>query len=204
MKTGCTSLERNAGRGPGRAPADITGRRFGRLTALQPLGRVDSRGSALWLCRCDCGAELELSYNNIMYTNQKSCGCQKREHEQRLNTYLVHVAGTSVDMLRSKKVPTDNTSGYRGVYFIRGKYVAKIVFQKKAYYLGAFDEIQEAARVRQEAETVLFDGAAEHYSRWKTRAEADPQWGVRNPVQITVEQREDKTLDVRFQPELAG
>ena len=40
-------------------------------------------------------------------------------------------------------MPADNTTGYKGVYFVRGKYVAKIVFQKKAYYLGNFDDIEE-------------------------------------------------------------
>ena len=190
-----------SGRKRGRAMTDITGQRFGRLTAVHPLGRTDRRGSVLWLCRCDCGQELELSYNIIMYTNQKSCGCQRREHEQKLNTYLTHVAGTSVEMLRSKKIPTDNTTGCRGVYWIRGKYVAKIVFQKKAYYLGTFDDMEEAVHARREAEAVLFDGAADHYARWKQRAETDPQWGQENPVSITVEQKQDKTLDVRFYPE---
>lgn len=188
--------------GRGRARADITGRRFGRLTALYPLSGADSRGSALWHCRCDCGAELELSYNNIMYTNQVSCGCQRREHEQNLNTYLTHVAGTSVEMLRSKKVPTDNTSGHKGVYWIRGKWVAKIVFRKKAFYLGTFDDIADAVSARQAAEEALFDTVADHYTRWKRRAETDPGWGERNPVEITVEQREDKTLNVRCLPEI--
>lgn len=129
------------------------------------------------------------------------CGCQRREHEQKLNTYLTHVAGTSVDMLRSKKIPTDNTTGCRGVYWIRGKYVAKIVFQKKAYYLGAFDDMEQAVHARREAEAVLFDGVADYYARWKQRAEADPRWGQENPMAITVEQKQDKTLDVRFYPE---
>ena len=195
------SADPGRGRKRGRAMTDITGQRFGRLTALHPLGRTDSRGSVLWLCRCDCGQELELSYNIIMYTNQKSCGCQRREHEQKLNTYLTHVAGTSVDMLRSKKIPTDNTTGCRGVYWIRGKYVAKIVFQKKAYYLGAFDDMEQAVHARREAEAVLFDGVADYYARWKQRAEADPRWGQENPMAITVEQKQDKTLDVRFYPE---
>ena len=48
-----------------------------------------------------------------------------------MQTFLTHVAGTSVDMLKSKKIPTDNTTGYKGVYLIRGKYVAKIVFQNE-------------------------------------------------------------------------
>ena len=186
----------------GRAMTDITLRQFGDLTALRPLGRVDSRGSVLWLCRCACGKELELSYNNIMYTHQVSCGCRKRAHEQKLNTYLTHVAGTSVEMLRSRKIPADNTSGCKGVYWIRGKWVAKIVFRKKAWYLGAFDSFEDAVRARREAEEVLFDGAADHLARWKSRADRDPEWAEQNPVRITVEQRQDRTLAVRFQPEL--
>lgn len=107
----------------------------------------------------------------LKYTKTKSCGCQKKEHDQKLKTFLTHVAGTSVDMLKSKKIPADNTSGYKGVYIIRGKYVAKIVFQNKAYYLGTYDDIQDAVIARKEAEEVLFDRVAEHYQKWKCCAE---------------------------------
>ena len=120
---------------------DISGQRFGRLVALFPSRRYDPSGSVVWHCRCDCGKETDLSYNTLVYTNQKSCGCQKKEHDQKLKTFLTHVAGTSVDMLKSKKVPKDNTTGYKGVYFVRGKYLAKIVFQKKQYYLGTYENI---------------------------------------------------------------
>lgn len=171
------------------------------LTALHPTGQCDSKGSLIWHCRCDCGNEVDVSYNSLMYTNQKSCGCLKREHEQKLNTYLTHVAGTSVDILKSKKVPTDNTTGYKGVYWIRGKYVAKIVFQKKAYYLGTYDDIEEAAEARKEAEEVLFDGVAEYYAKWKTRANQDPQWAKENPVQIIVTQHDGK-LAVTLLPKI--
>ena len=120
------------------AYVDITGQRFGRLVALYPSRRYDKSGSVVWHCQCDCGNEVDVPYNSLMYANQKSCGCQKKEHDQKLKTFLTHVAGTSVDMLKSKKVPTDNTTGYKGVYLIRGKYVAKIVFQKKQYFLGTY------------------------------------------------------------------
>lgn len=149
---------------------------------------------------CKCGNEVDVSYKSLMYTNQKSCGCLKREHEQKLNTYLTHVAGTSVDTLKSKKVPTGNTTGYKGVYWIRGKYVAKIVFQKKAYYLGIYDDIEEATEARKEAEEVLFDCVAEYYAKWKTRADQDPQWAKENPVQIFVNPNDDKRLSVCFLP----
>lgn len=184
------------------AYADITGRKFGRLTALYPAKRYDKGGSVIWMCRCDCGNEVEVSYNSLMYTNLKSCGCQKKEHDQKLQTFLTHVAGTSIDLLKSKKVPTDNTTGYKGVYLIRGKYVAKIVFQKKAYYLGVFDRIEDAAEARKEAEAVLFDGVAEHYKMWKERADMDPEWAEKNPVQVIVTQDADKRLVVKCWPEV--
>lgn len=74
-----------------------------------------------------------------------------------------------MDALKSKKVPTDNTTGYKGVYLIRGKYVAKIVFQKKQYFLGTYENIEDAAEARREAEVVLFDGSAKHYRKQKDK-----------------------------------
>lgn len=181
---------------------DITGKKFHRLTALYRVGdKVDRSGSVVWHCRCDCGNEVDFSYNDLMYSNIKSCGCQKKEHDQKLGTFLTHVAGTSIDAIKSKKVPTDNTTGYKGVYLTRGKYMAKIVFRGKQYFLGTYENIEDAARARMEAEEVLFDGVAEHYRLWKEKADADPLWGEENPIQIIVSQTNGR-LNVKFIPEL--
>lgn len=126
--------------------------------------------------------EIAVSYNVLMYSNLRSCGCQKKEHDQKLQSFLVHVDGTSIDMLKSRKIPTDNTTGCRGVYLVRGTYMARIVFQKKQYFPGAYDRIEDAAAVRKEAEEVLFDGVAEHYRLWKEKADAAPVWGAENPI----------------------
>ena len=85
---------------------------------------------------------------------------------------------------------------------IRGKYVAKIVFQKKVYYLGAFDRIEDAAEVRRRAEETLFDGAAEHYRKWKERADIEPEWAEENPIQVIVSQNVDRSFAIEFQPEI--
>lgn len=187
------------------AYADITGKKFGRLTALYPVRDKKnlSTASMIWRCKCDCGNEADVSYNNLMYANQKSCGCQKKEHDKKLSTLLTHVASTSIESVRSKKIPKDNTTGYKGVYFIRGKYVAKIVFQKKPYYLGTFDNIEDAAEARKEAEEILFDAVSEHYRKWKARADVDDIWAEENPFQVIVTQRDDKKLSVILLPELA-
>ncbi len=182
------------------ASSDISGQKFERLTALYPTEKRDAKGSVIWHCRCDCGNEVEVSYNSLMYTHIQSCGCRKKEHDQELGGYLTHVAGTSVDMLKSKKVPTNNTTGTKGVYFIRGKYVAKIVLQKKAYYLGTYSTIEEAIEARRKGEELLHTGTAEYYARWKALADVDPEWAEENPISICVERDGYGELSVRFEP----
>ena len=182
---------------------DISGQKFNRLTALYPTEKRSPTGGVIWHCQCDCGNEIDVAYNNLVYCNMKSCGCQKREHDAKLKDFLVHVDGTSLDAIKSKKVPADNTTGYKGVYLIKGKYVAKIVFQKKAYHLGTYDNIEDAARARKEAEEILFGGVSEYYERYRKCAEADPEWARKNPVKINVS-KVGNELSVTITPVLAG
>ena len=53
---------------------DITGQRFGKLTAVERVGN-DKRGRALWKCRCDCGRYKVTSLNSLRNGYTKSCGC---------------------------------------------------------------------------------------------------------------------------------
>lgn len=48
--------------------------RFGKLTALKYVGHRDNGGS-IWLCRCDCGKEIEVRSDSLVTGNTKSCGC---------------------------------------------------------------------------------------------------------------------------------
>lgn len=185
------------------AYADITGQRFHQLTALFRIKSKAGRyGSALWHCRCDCGNEVDVSYNDLVYSNLKSCGCKKIEHNQKLHTLQTHVAGTSIEILQGNKIPTNNTTGYRGVYLVKGKYLAKIVFQKKQYFLGTYDSIEEAANARKDAEKLLFEDTVAFYERWKAKAAEDPQWGQENPVQIQPYRGANGLLCVAYSPHI--
>ena len=184
------------------AAADITGQKFERLTALYPTDKRDSKGSVVWHCRCDCGNETEVSYNQLVYSHMQSCGCKKKEHDEKLKDTLIHIDGTSLDMIRSRKIPSDNTTGHRGVYLIRGKYVAKIVFQKKAYYLGTYPTAAEAAQARKEAEEILFNRTVEYYRQWKELADADPDWAEENPIRLEVSRDSFGELQIRCLPDL--
>lgn len=54
----------------------IEGKRFGRLTAIQPTGeRI--RGSIVWECRCDCGNTAKYSRVQLRTMKNLSCGCEK-------------------------------------------------------------------------------------------------------------------------------
>lgn len=58
---------------------DRTGIRYGKLIVLKFLRKGDGLGP-MWLCRCDCGKELEVSSNYLKYhpnTKSYSCGCGK-------------------------------------------------------------------------------------------------------------------------------
>ena len=184
------------------ATSNITGRRFGRLTAMYPTKKRDAKGFVIWHCRCDCGNEPDVSYNNLMYCGQQSCGCRKKEHDQELGTLLTHVGGTSLEMIQSQKLPRDNTTGYKGVYLVRGKYLAKIVFQKKQYFLGTYDSIEEAAAARKSAEALLFGETAAFIQKWKDSAAKNPEWAGNNPVEIHVSRDRDGRLAVSYSPQI--
>lgn len=53
---------------------DITGMRFGKLIAVEPL---DTRrdGRTIWRCKCDCGGEIDAPLSQLTAGYRKSCGC---------------------------------------------------------------------------------------------------------------------------------
>lgn len=55
---------------------DITGQRFGQLTAIRCIER-GGPNKTLWSCVCDCGVETIVSLNNLGRATN-SCGCLKR------------------------------------------------------------------------------------------------------------------------------
>ena len=56
---------------------DLTGKRFGRLTAVCEGERLSGR--VAWMCVCECGGTAHVSRSNLTSGTVKSCGCLWRE-----------------------------------------------------------------------------------------------------------------------------
>lgn len=153
---------------------DLTGRRFGRLTAIKMERKVDSQGQLreYWLCQCDCGKTSSVIKNNLLKNKVNSCGCIVKEKATRnvkkckeYRNLYIHKEGTRLDHL-SNKVTKQNTTGVRGVSYQKkkGKYRAYIYFKNKCINLGEFTKLEEAAKARAKAEEKYYKPILEKYN----------------------------------------
>lgn len=141
----------------GRRPRDLSGQKFGLLTAVYPTERRDHRGSVYWHCVCECGNEID-------------------------------VAGTCVEVLEKRKKRRDNESGFRGVFYLKNsnRYRVDIGFKGKRYYVGLFEDYDEAVQARLEAENLIHNSFINIWKEWNQKDQEDPQWGKEHPLVFNV------------------
>lgn len=167
---------------------DLRGMRFGRLVARRPTYHRDRRGSVYWICDCDCGNEGEFTEAALVHGYCRSCGCLRREMCQKLSEKLTMTDGTCIEMLESRKHRRDNKSGVQGVFQMKnGKFRAYIGFKGKRYYLGTYEEYEDAIRARKKAEEEVYSTFLRRYKEWKRRADEDPRWGETHPLKFEIE-----------------
>jgi len=145
---------------------DITGQTFGRLTAIRPSEKSCHTG-VIWECECSCGNEVLLPTSRLLCGKTRSCGCfQVDTFTQSCNDLAerVLVEGTRLTAL-IMKVPKNNTSGVKGVSWIKEsqKWKTVIKFQGKVIQLGRFEDIEDAIKARQKAEEKYFKPILEKY-----------------------------------------
>lgn len=65
---------------------NIEGQRFGKLIAVKNLGKKKlpnkPHGRTVYLCKCDCGNEVEVVANDLIFGNVCSCGCELHRARQ--------------------------------------------------------------------------------------------------------------------------
>ncbi len=137
---------------------DLTGQRFGKLTALEPVGQGPG-GTYKWRCRCDCGRECAAAVANLRNGHTRSCGCESRPPR------VHNIEGTCVEVIRSETLRSNNTSGATGVDWLPGlgRWRAVLCFKGERHYLGLYQRFEDAVQARKEAEAKYFGSFLAEY-----------------------------------------
>ena len=96
-----------------RSRKDITNQRFGRLVALYPTEERQG-GKVVWLCKCDCGNEVEVPIDSLTGKNTQSCGCLSKEKTS--ERFCIDLTGQTFGKLTVIK--RDNTKNYKRVRWL--------------------------------------------------------------------------------------
>ena len=137
---------------------DLTGQKYGMLTALRRVENV--KGRTAWLCRCECGNELVVLTKYLQGGQKNNCGCRKHGVEA-----LHYVDGTCIEMLQSNTIRSNNRSGATGVYYNRqrNRWRATIMLQGKRIYLGSYVSFTDAVQARADAKETLHNDFVTKY-----------------------------------------
>lgn len=169
---------------------DLTGRRFGRLTALCPAGKKGGAGKLYWHCRCDCGNEVDVMAGSLLRGLTRSCGCLSREQGAKMHGHMHYQDGTCAEVLKRIRADTGSRkskAGFRGLFLLpSGKYRASITFQGKHYNLGHYSAFADAVRARLDAEEALHAGYLSALDSYERKARENPGWARENPFYYTV------------------
>lgn len=69
-------------------PKDITGEKYGKLTAIYRTNERDKKGAYVWYCVCDCGNGTFVSIDNLRKNGgTQSCGCVNKNKAKPIQEY---------------------------------------------------------------------------------------------------------------------
>ena len=98
-----------------RGVRDLTGQQFGRLTVL---ARIPTEGkNSRWRCKCECGAETEVSRVHLRDGHTRSCGCWHRERNAMVHWRHGHRNTPEYRVWESAKARCHNPNDHAYVYY---------------------------------------------------------------------------------------
>lgn len=61
---------------------DLTGKKFGMLFVEYYTGKRERDNRRIWHCKCDCGNEIDVDVNSLVFGHTKSCGCTHKSFKE--------------------------------------------------------------------------------------------------------------------------
>lgn len=115
---------------------DLTGRKFGRLTAIQRIFDNETQ-KYKWLCECDCGGQAIVSADKLKSGHTKSCGCILSYGEQVINQWLIENNIPFKTQVTFKDLYSSKNKKLRfdfGIYDNKENLLALIEYNGKQHY----------------------------------------------------------------------
>lgn len=107
---------------------DISGQKFGKLTAIYPLEKR-LNGQVVWHCKCDCGNETDVRSYNLTSATTFSCGCLSQSHGE----YLIE------KILQENNIFYEKEKTFSNCIFNDTKQLARFDFYVENKYIIEFD-----------------------------------------------------------------
>jgi hypothetical protein len=121
-------------------------------------------------CICDCNAKTDILLSRILDGASQSCGHDTNKNLQK-GRDLINIAsktGTSILSIDGRHTLNKNSStGVNGVSYNAqtGRYRAYIHFRRKQYNLGMYDNLNDAAAARKNAEKEIYGNFLTWYEK---------------------------------------
>ena len=143
---------------------------FGELEVIGIAGirKYNDRDVVFTSCRCSCGNVVDIPLNRLKSGQAQTCGHNRSENLKigRTVTEHAHIEDTVVTAIDGRRKTNKNSrTGIKGVSRMQdGKYRAYINFQHKQYYLGSYENIDDAETARKIAEEKIYGPFLEWYA----------------------------------------
>lgn len=144
---------------------DLVGQKFNMLT-VESFSHYSKNNRPYWNCRCDCGKVKAIYEYNFQSGNTKSCGCLKVLRGKTLQKDSVTCYdGTQIEMQAAKITKRNNTSGFRGIYWVEniGKWRVSLMFRGTRHHLGYYSDFDKAVDARLKGEEMVDEFICDYY-----------------------------------------
>lgn len=110
---------------------DISGQRFGKLTAIKYHHTTNSSKKSVWECKCDCGVVTYTNSADLISGKVQSCSCLRSKGEMAIGQILTEA-----------KIPFEKQKSFSNCIFSDTKAKALFDFYVNNQYLIEYDGIQ--------------------------------------------------------------
>lgn len=126
-------------------PTKIIGEKFGMLTVDAATEKKDYRGRTLYRCVCHCGGVRLVAADRLRSGGVISCGCRQRKAWAQIGGSKERLGWTEEqEAARIAK----RMKGCEGIYQKGGSYIAQMKIDYKTYYIGSYDNQDDALQAR--------------------------------------------------------